>query len=72
MGGWNRTRGLSWSSTFGPRPLAGIAPVTWVNGSAGPNMRPKKKAQTTYMTRVAQATMASSARARKRQTTAVA
>ena len=71
MGGWNRTSGLSWSRTFGPSPFAGMAPMTWVNGSAGPSIRPKKKAHTTYMTRVAQATSWSSARERNRQTMAV-
>ena len=70
MGGWKRTSGVSWSRTLGPSPFAGIA-RTWVNGSAGPSIRPKKKAHTTYITRVAQATSWSSARDRNRQTMAV-
>ncbi len=72
MGGWKRTRGLSWRSTLGPRPSAGTAPVTWVNGSAGPSMSPKKNAATAYITSVAQPTSRSSARDRNRQTMAVA
>ena len=47
MGGWMRTSGLSWSSELGPGPLVGTAPATCLNGSAGPSIRPKKKAATT-------------------------
>ena len=73
MGGWNRTSGLSWRSTLGPEPVGRDGPAdTWVNGSAGPSISPKKKAATAYMTRVAQATSWSSARARNRHTMAVA
>ena len=71
MGGWKSTSGLSWSRTLGPSPSGGMVPDTWANGSAGPSISPKKKAHTTNMTNVAQATSWSSARARKRHTIAV-
>ena len=55
MGGWNATSALSCNSTLGPRPLAGTAPATVRNGSAGPAMSPKKNAATTRVTSVAHA-----------------
>jgi hypothetical protein len=70
MGGWNATRALSCSSTLGPRPLAGTAPATVRKGSAGPAMRPKKKAATTRVTSVAQATRGSAPWRRNRHTMA--
>jgi hypothetical protein len=47
-----------------------MAPATTVKGSAGPSMRPKKKAATTNMVRVAHATSGSLAWSAKRRTTA--
>ena len=67
-----RTRGLFWSRELGPGPLVGMRPATWVKGSAGPSISPKKNAATTYTTRVAQPMSFSSERRRKRQTMAVA
>ncbi len=69
-GGWNATKGLSWSRTLGPVPFTGTDPLTVVKGSAGPAIRAKKNAATTSVTSVAQATKGSSAWRRKRHTIA--
>ena len=71
MGGWNATSALSCNSTFGPKPFFGTAPTTVRKGSAGPAMRPKKKAATTRVTSVAHATRGSADWRRKRHTMAV-
>ena len=60
-GGWMATSGLSCNRALGPAPCSGALPGTVVKGLAGPTIRPKKKAETAYMVRVAQPTTGSAA-----------
>ena len=69
MGGWKAMSRLSCSRGLGPGPSAGGS-ATVRNGLAGPAMSPKKKAVTTNMASMAQATRGSVSRARNFQVTA--
>ena len=62
------TSGLSCRRALGPAPCSGAVPETVVNGLAGPAIRPKKNADTTYITRVAHRITGSAVCRRYRQT----
>ena len=68
MGGCTAMSGWFCSSGLGPGPSLGTMPLTVWKGLAGPRMRAKKKAAMSSTTSVAQPTMGSAARLRKRRT----